>query len=90
MAKFRKKPFINPRTNEIDDKANPLAWDEDFFIPIQDSKDNTRIEQLPGGQNMGEIEDLKYFRMKIDSELKIPSSYLSRDGNFDSKFAHFV
>lgn len=85
MAKFRKKPFINPRTNEIDDKANPLAWDEDFFIPIQDSKDNTRIEQLPGGQNMGEIEDLKYFRMKIDSELKIPSSYLSRDGNFDSK-----
>ena len=85
MAKFRKKPFINPRTNEIDDKANPLAWDEDFFIPIQDNKDNTRIEQLPGGQNMGEIEDLKYFRMKIDSEMKIPSSYLSRDGNFDSK-----
>jgi hypothetical protein len=85
MAKFRKKSFINPRTGEIDEKANPLAWDEDFYIPIQDNKDNTRIEQLPGGQNMGEIEDLKWFRQKIDSELKIPSSYLSRDGNFDTK-----
>lgn len=85
MAKFRKKPFINPRTGEIDEKANPLAWDEDFYIPIQDNKDNTRIEQLPGGQNMGEIEDLKWFRQKIDSELKIPTSYLSRDGNYDAK-----
>ena len=85
MAKFRKKPFINPRTGEIDEKAHPLAWDEDFFIPIQDNKDNTRIEQLPGGQNMGEIEDLKWFRQKIDAELKIPSSYLSRDGQYDAK-----
>ena len=85
MAKFRKKPFINPRTGEIDEKAHPLAWDEDFFIPIQDAKDNTRIEQLPGGQNMGEIEDLKWFRQKIDAELKIPSSYLSRDGQYDAK-----
>lgn len=85
MAKFRKKSFINPRTGEIDEKANPLAWDEDFYIPIQDNKDNTRIEQLPGGQNMGEIEDLKWFRQKIDAELKIPSSYLSRDGAFDTK-----
>ena len=66
-------------------KANPLAWDEDFYIPIQDNKDNTRIEQLPGGQNMGEIEDLKWFRQKIDSELKIPTSYLSRDGQYDAK-----
>ncbi len=85
MAKFRKKSFINPRTGEIDEKANPLAWDEDFYIPIQDNKDNTRIEQLPGGQNMGEIEDLKWFRQKIDSEMKIPTSYLSRDGAFDAK-----
>lgn len=85
MAKFRKKSFINPRTGEIDEKANPLAWDEDFYIPIQDNKDNTRIEQLPGGANMGEIEDLKWFRQKIDSEMKIPTSYLSRDGAYDAK-----
>ena len=85
MAKFRKKSFINPRTGEIDEKANPLAWDEDFYIPIQSNKDNTRIEQLPGGQNMGEIEDLKWFRQKIDAELKIPTSYLSRDGQYDAK-----
>lgn len=85
MSKFRKKPFVNPRTNEVDEKANPLAWDEDFFIPIQADNDNTRVEQLPGGQNLGDIEDLRYFRSKIDAELKIPTSYLNRDGNFDSK-----
>jgi len=85
MAKFRKRPFINPRTGEIDEKANPLAWDEDFYIPIQDNRDNTRIEQLPGGANMGEIEDLQYFRNKIDAELKIPTTYLNREGNYDTK-----
>lgn len=85
MAKFRKKPFINPQTKDIDDKANPLAWDEDFYIPLQSEKDQSRIEQLPGGQNMGEIEDLRYFKNLIDEELKVPTSYQSRDGSFDSK-----
>lgn len=85
MAKFRKKPFIHPHTKDIDEKANPLAWDEDFYIPIQSDKDNSRIEQLPGGQNMGDIEDLRYFKNLIDSELKVPTSYLNRDGQFDSK-----
>lgn len=85
IAKFRKKSFINPRTNEIDERSNPLAWDEDFFIPIQDGKDNTRVEQLPGGQNMSDIEDLKWFRAKIDEELKIPTAYKSRDGSYDTK-----
>lgn len=85
MAKFRKKPFINPHTKDIDDKANPLAWDEDFYIPLQSDKDASRIEQLPGGQNMGEIDDLRYFKGLIDEELKVPTSYQSRDGSFDSK-----
>lgn len=85
MRKFRKRPFINPRTGEIDEKANPLSWDEDFFIPIQDGRDNTRIEQLPAGANMGEIEDLTYFRNQIDAELKVPTAYLNREGNYDSK-----
>jgi len=85
MAKFRKKPFINPQTKDIDEKSNPLAWDEDFYIPLQSDKDSSRIEQLPGGQNMGEIEDLRYFKSKIDEELKTPTAYMNRDGNFDSK-----
>lgn len=85
ISKFKKKPFVNPRTNEIDEKSNPLGWDEDFYVPLQSEKDNSRIEQLPGGQNMGDIEDLRFFRSKIDDELKVPTNYMNREGNFDSK-----
>lgn len=85
ISKFKKKPFVNPLTNEIDEKANPLGWDEDFYVPLQSEKDPSRIDQLPGGANMGDIEDLRFFRSKIDDELKVPTTYLNREGNYDSK-----
>ena len=73
---FRKKKFVNPSTGEIDDKANPLSTDEDFFIPVRQNSQGTRIETLPGGQNLGEIDDVKYFKDQILRTLGIPSGYL--------------
>lgn len=73
---FRKKKFVNPSTGEIDDKANPLATDEDFFIPVRQNSQGTRIETLPGGQNLGEIDDVKYFKEQILRTMGIPIGYL--------------
>jgi len=86
--KFRKKSFVNPQTGEIDRKANPLAIDEDFFIPVRQNSQGTRIETLPPGQNLGEIDDVKYFKDQILRTMSIPSAYLGgadQGGTFDSK-----
>jgi len=86
--KFRKKNFINPNTGEIDQKANPLAIDEDFFIPVRQNSQGTRIETLPAGQNLGEIDDVKYFKDQILRTMSIPAGYLGgaeQGGTFDSK-----
>lgn len=86
--KFRKKSFINPSTGQIDEKANPLATDEDFFIPVRQNSQGTRIETLPGGQNLGEVDDVKMFRDQILKTMAIPPAYLGGQeggGMFDPK-----
>lgn len=74
--KFKKKSFVNPNTGEIDEKANPLSVDEDFFIAVRENSQGTRIETLPPGQNLGEIDDVKYFKDQILKTMGIPSGYL--------------
>ena len=86
--RFKKKKFVNPHTGEIDEKANPLAVDEDFFIPIRQNSTGTRIETLPDGQNLGEIDDVKYFKDGILRTMGIPIGYLGgaeAGGGYDSK-----
>lgn len=73
---FRKKKYINQQTGEVDEKANPLSVDEDFYIPVRQNSTGTRIETLPGGQNLGEIDDVKYFKDMILKTMGIPSGYL--------------
>ena len=79
--KFKKKSFVNPHTGQIDEKANPLSVDEDFFIAVRENSQGTRIETLPPGQNLGEIDDVKYFKDQILKTLGIPAGYLG--GNAD-------
>ncbi len=86
--KFKKKQFINPSTGEIDEKANPLAVDEDFFIPVRQDSQGTRIETLPPGMNLGEIDDVKYFKDQILKIMGIPSGYITGPeggGGYDPK-----
>jgi len=73
---FRKKKYINQNTGEVDEKANPLSVDEDFYIPVRQNSTGTRIETLPGGQNLGEIDDVKYFKDMILKTMGIPAGYL--------------
>ena len=75
-GRFRKRSIVNPVNGEIDWRSNPLAPDEDFYIPIRDGNDGTRIEQLAGAQNLGEVDDVVWFKDQILAYLKIPRVYL--------------
>ena len=63
-------------TNVIDSAYNPLSINEDFFFPQTAEGRGSKVETLPGGTNLGEIDDLKYFTNKLLRGLRIPSSYL--------------
>jgi hypothetical protein len=63
-------------TNVIDSAYNPLSINEDYFFPTTAEGRGSKVETLPGGTNLGEIDDLKYFTNKLFRGLRIPSSYL--------------
>ena len=63
-------------TSVIDSSYNPLSTNEDYFFPQTAEGRGSKVETLPGGTNLGEIDDLKYFTNKLIRGLRIPSSYL--------------
>ena len=63
-------------TNVIDSSYNPLSINEDYFFPQTAEGRGSKVETLPGGTNLGEIDDLRYFTNKLLRGLRIPSSYL--------------
>ena len=62
--------------NMMDASYNPLSVGEDYFFPQGQDGRGSSVETLPGGQNLGEIDDLKYFNNKMARGLRVPSSYL--------------
>ncbi len=80
---FRKKKVVNNRggaggASAVDEKWHAPAQDEDYWLPIRPNS-NTRIETLPGAQNLGEIDDAVYFRNKLFTALNFPKSYFSSE-----------
>ena len=63
-------------TNVIDSSYNPLSINEDYFFPQTAEGRGSKVDTLPGGTNLGEIDDLRYFTNKLVRGLRIPSSYL--------------
>ena len=63
-------------SNVIDASYNPLSINEDYFFPQTSEGRGSKVELLPGGTNLGEIDDLRYFTNKLFRALRIPSSYL--------------
>lgn len=76
---FVKKKFVNPNTGKMDMRHNPLAHDEDFFIPSRGGKESTRIELLQG-PDYAETDTVEYHRDKLVSALKVPKTYLGYGG----------
>jgi Bacteriophage T4-like portal protein (Gp20) len=62
--------------NMMDSSYNPLSINEDYFFPQTPDGKGSSVEVLPGGSNLGEIDDLKYFNNKMARGLRVPSSYL--------------
>ena len=73
--KFKKEKYYNTNKNTVDARFNPMSMDEDFFVPTKNGK-GTKIDTLPGATNLGEIEDVRYYRDKLLAALKIPKDYI--------------
>ena len=71
--RYKKEKFY--ANGKVDARYNPLSADEDYFVPVRGSA-GTKIETLPGGQNLGEVDDVKYFRDKLLATMKIPKDYI--------------
>ena len=76
MDKFKKRKSFNSRTGNIEENFNALAADEDFYIAVNGKGTGTKIDTLPGAENLGEVDDVKYFRDKLLAALKIPKDYI--------------
>jgi hypothetical protein len=73
----RKKKWVNPTTGKLDLKFDPMSQDEDFFIPVRQGAEGTRIEVL-GAPSWQHMEDIEYFRDKLFAAIKIPKAYLAQ------------
>ena len=73
--KFKKEKFYNTGKGTVDARYNPMSMDEDFFVPTKNGR-GTKIDTLPGATNLGEIEDVRYYRDKLLAALKVPKDYL--------------
>ena len=76
MAKYRNKMVYDASTGELRDDRKHMSMLEDFWLPRREGGKGTEITTLPAGQNLGELEDVKYFRSKLLQALNVPISRL--------------
>ena len=83
MSRYRNKLVYNADTGEIRDDKKFMSMLEDFWLPRREGGRGTEITTLPGGQNLGELEDVKYFQKKLYRSLNVPESRLESDSAFN-------
>jgi hypothetical protein len=76
MVKYKNKLVYDAQTGEVRDDRKFLSMMEDFWLPRREGGKGTEITTLPGGQNLGELEDVKYFEKKLYKSLNVPVSRL--------------
>ena len=76
MVKYRNKMVYDAATGELRDDRKHMSMLEDFWLPRREGGKGTEITTLPAGQNLGELEDVKYFRQKLLQSLNVPISRL--------------
>ena len=82
MNRYRNKLVYDASTGEIRDDRNHMSMLEDFWLPRREGGRGTEITTLPGGQNLGEIDDIVYFQRKLFRSLNVPISRLEAESNF--------
>jgi len=83
MMRYRNKLVYNADTGEIKDDKKYMAMLEDFWLPRREGGRGTEISTLPGGQNLGEITDIEYFKKKLYRALNVPPSRMDGEGGFN-------
>ena len=83
MNRYRNKQVYDSATGEIRDDKKFMAMLEDFWLPRREGGRGTEITTLPGGQNLGEITDIEYFKKKLFRSLNVPTSRMDGEGGFN-------
>ena len=83
MSRYRNKVVYDGSTGEVKDDRNQMSMLEDFWLPRREGGRGTEITTLQGGQNLGEMQDVEYFKEKLWRSLNIPVSRLQTDSGFN-------
>lgn len=83
MVKHKNKLVYDASTGEVRDDRKFMTMLEDFWLPRRDGGRGTEITTLPGGQNLGEMDDVDYFRRKLYKSLNVPVTRMESDNQFN-------
>jgi len=82
MSKYRNKLVYDAKTGEIRDDRKHMSMLEDFWLPRREGGRGTEISTLPGGENLGQIEDIIYFQKRLYRSLNVPMNRLEQEQQF--------
>jgi hypothetical protein len=82
MSRYKNKIVYNASTGEINDDRKHMSMLEDFWMPRREGGRGTEVATLSGGQNLGEMEDVNYFKSKLYKSLNVPASRLDGEQSF--------
>ena len=82
MSQYRNKMVYDANTGNVKDDKKHMSMLEDFFLPRREGGRGTEITTLPGGENLGQIDDILYFQKKLYKSLNVPSQRLEQENNF--------
>ena len=82
MNQYRNKLVYDAKTGDIKDDRKHMSMLEDFFLPRREGGRGTEITTLPGGENLGQIDDILYFQKKLYKSLNVPVNRLEQEAQF--------
>ena len=82
MTRYRNKLVYDPKTGEIKDDRKHQSLLEDFWLPRREGGRGTEISTLPGGENLGQIDDIVYFQKRLYRALNVPINRLEQEAQF--------
>ena len=83
MGQYRNKLVYDAKTGDIKDDRKHMSMLEDFFLPRREGGRGTEISTLPGGENLGQIDDIIYFQKKLYKSLNVPANRLEQESGFN-------
>ena len=82
MTKFRNKLVYDANTGELKDDRKHMSMLEDFWLPRREGGRGTEVSALPGGENLGQIDDIVYFQKRVYRALNVPINRLEQEAQF--------